>query len=285
MHATPPYDLEATDFIGCLGCHKSISDAHSKKIVGTSQCTVCHNPDDFDVAAFNATGHFNPNSTPAKYFDQLGSGSGQAVAYLSFEGEAPAVQLLSAESVLGQPVSLFKSDKKTVVTRSNRIQECGVCHEYILQDPRYKTKFSKPQVGCPACHDAHIPAPSGNDIPVVGSTVQVTSIFTSSSGSITPLAVTPADGRAMAYLNLKPYKQDDTGAQNNNGTWTRGSSFTRPNSIIIQGTGTIGDIVDDGGGTAKQFTFTGIGTKVKVHDTLFISGVAKAQPPSLIRMP
>ena len=61
----------------------------------------------------------------------------------------------------------------------------------------------------------------------------------------------------MAYLNLKPYKQDDTGAQNNSGAWTRGSSFTRPNSIIVQGTGTMGDIVDDGGGTAKQFTFTG----------------------------
>jgi hypothetical protein len=65
-HATPPYDLEATDFIGCLGCHRSISDAHSKKIVGTSQCTVCHNPDDFDVDAFKATGHFNPESTPLR---------------------------------------------------------------------------------------------------------------------------------------------------------------------------------------------------------------------------
>ena len=74
VHATPPYDLEATDFIGCLGCHRSISDAHSKKVVGTSQCTVCHNPDDFDVDAFKTTGHFNPDSTPSKYFDQLGSG-------------------------------------------------------------------------------------------------------------------------------------------------------------------------------------------------------------------
>ena len=275
MHATPPYDLEATDFIGCLGCHKSMSDAHAKKVVGTSQCTVCHNPDDFDVVAFQATGHFNSNNTPAKFFDQLGSGDSQAVAYLSFEGESPAVQLLSAEPVLGQPVSLFKSDKKTVVTRSTRIQECGVCHEYILQDPRYKSKFSKPQVGCPACHDAHIPAPSGKDIPVVNSTVNVTKIFTSSSGSITPLAVTPAAGRAMPYLNLKPYKQDATGAQNNSGSWTRGSSFTRPNSNSVQGTGTIGDIADDGGGTAKRFTFTGIGTKVQPHYTLFISGVAE----------
>ena len=260
VHATPPFDLEATDFIGCLGCHRSITEAHSKKVVGTSQCTVCHHPDDFDVDAFEATSHFNPDSTPAKYFDQLGSGSSQAVAYLSD---------------LGEPASLFKSDKKTIVTRSNRIDECSVCHEYILQDPRYKSKYSKPQVGCPSCHDAHIPAPSGKDIPVVNSAVNVTKIYTSSSGSITALAVEPAAGRAMSYLNLKPYKQDAAGAQNKNGTWTRGSSFTRPNSVIVQGTGTIGDIADDGGGTAKRFTFTGIGTKVKVHDTLFISGVAE----------
>ena len=261
VHATPPWDLDATDKIGCLGCHRSLSEAHSKKVVGTSQCTVCHNPDDFDVAAFQTTSHFNPNSIPGKYFDQLGSGDGQAVAYLSD---------------LGEPASLFKSDKKTIVTKTNRIQECGMCHEYLLQYSRYKSKFSKPEVGCPSCHDAHIPAPSGKDIPVVDSTVNVTSIYTSSSGSITALAVEPAAGRAMSYLNLKPYKQDATGAQNvNSGTWTRGSSFTRPNSIIVQGTGTVGSVE---GGTSNQFTYAGGGflNKVQPHYTLFISGQAEA---------
>lgn len=110
---------------------------------------------------------------------------------------------------------------------------------------------------------------------MVNSTVQVTSIYTSSSGSITPLTVEPAEGREMAYLNLKPYKQDVTGAQNRkNGTWTRGSSFTRPNLITVQGTGT----VSDGTGTSDKFTYTGGGflTKVKPHYTLFITGVAEA---------
>jgi hypothetical protein len=258
MHATPPYDLEATDFIGCLGCHKSLSQAHLKKVIGTSQCTVCHNPSDFDVDAFEATSHFNPNSTPGKYFDQLGSGSSQALAYLSD---------------LGEPASLFKSDKKTIVTRSNRINECSMCHEYILQYPRYKSKYSKPQVGCPSCHDSHIPAPSGKDIPVVDSTVQVTAV----SGN-TVLAATPAEGRKAVYLNLKPYKQDATGAQNlKSGTWTRGSSFTRPNSIIVQGTGTVSDTLGNGGGISNRFTYAGGGflTKVKPHYTLFISGVAE----------
>jgi hypothetical protein len=275
IHATPAFAPDETDYLTCLGCHVSLPEAHSGKIVGTNKCAQCHQLPFFDLDAYKTTSHFNPDSTPPKYFDQWGSGTSQALAYLSAEGESVLGASLLGGPVLGEPVSLFKSDKKSIVTKNSRIDECSVCHNYVLQYPRYKAKYSKPQVGCPSCHDAHMPAPSAKDIPVVNSTVNVTSIYTSSSGSITPLTVERADGREMAYMNLKPYKQDATGAQNKSGTWTRGSSFTRPNSIIVQGTGTVGDIVDDGGGTSTRFTFAGIGKKVKAHDTLFISGVAE----------
>ena len=274
IHATTAFAPDETDHVTCLGCHTSLPDAHAKKIVGTNKCSQCHQLPFFDLEAFKATGHFNPDSTPPKFFDQWGSGTGQAKTYLSPEGESLPDEALLGEPVLGEPASLFKSDKKSKVTKNNRIDECSVCHNYVLQYPRYKAKYSKPQVGCPSCHDAHMPAPRAKDIPEVNSTIEVTAVSVSGT-TTTVLAAIPAEGRAMAYMNLKPYKQDATGAQTKGGTWTRGSSYTRPNSIIVQGTGTVGDIVDDGEGASKQFTSTGIGKKVKVHDTLFITGVAQ----------
>ena len=94
------------------------------------------------------------------------------------------------------------------------------------------------------------------------------------SGS-TVLTVTPGAGRQVSYRNLKPYKINATGAQDlRTGTWDRGSSFIGPNLALVSGTGTI----SDGAGTSTRFTFPGGGflTKVQVHDTLFISGVASA---------
>ena len=84
-----------------------------------------------------------------------------------------------------------------------------------------------PQVGCSACHDVHIPAPSGAQLPMV-SKLQV--VRASGSNILEANAV---DGREVTYRNLKPYKIDVTGAEDlKNGTWARGSAYTNGNPAI-----------------------------------------------------
>jgi hypothetical protein len=152
-----------------------------------------------------------------------------------------------------------------------------------MQHPKYKSNLGSnklaPQVGCAACHDAHIVAPSVNAD--VDNTVEVTDSVTSSSGSVTVLAVTPATGRSVSYREYRPFRLADNEAQNaKNGMWSRGSAFTRPNRTIVNGQATI-DAVDPTilTYTAGGFTTTNI---VHINDTVFISGTASttAQLPS-----
>lgn len=252
IHSTPSFAPTLTDQVTCQGCHGNARNAHfgTTAIPSTSTCGNCH-----DTSAFLSTAHANSNSSPDIFFDQLGKGKTKATTFTS---------------LIDPPVALYKSNQKTAVTRNLRIEECSVCHNYALQYPHYtkgiaQGKIPDPQVGCAACHNAHIPAPSGSQLPTVSSTVSVARV----SGS-TVLSATPGVGRQVSYRNLKPYKVDDTGAQNlNAGTWRRGSQYAISNLTILTGTGTMSS-------GPNRFTSSAGGflANVQADDTLFISGTA-----------
>ena len=134
----------------------------------------------------------------------------------------------------------------------------------------------KPEVGCGACHDGHIPAPNGNQLAQVNSTVAVANTVTTSTGSVVVTATTPASGRSVSYLNHKPYKINDAGAQDfDNGIWTRGSTIARPtftlgkgSAAMSSGAGKVADIL-----TAEDGGLVG---KVKPGQTVLLTGKASA---------
>ena len=82
-------------------------------------------------------------------------------------------------------------------------------------------------------------------------------------------------GREVSYLNHKPYKIDETGAQSKGGTWVRGSAIARPSRAYVSGTGTL----SNSGAIANRLTFPGGGFLEKSNpgDALLISGVASAK--------
>jgi hypothetical protein len=174
--------------------------------------------------------------------------------------------------------ALFKSNQTTPVTRKERMEECSVCHNYALQYEQFKDRIGKigsptPQVRCGACHNAHIPGPNGNQLLTVDTTVNVTLAGT------TVTAVTPVtDPRNVSYRNLKPYRINDTGAQDfgPNGIWTRGSLVSRPNIVIVSGVGALSES-NPGSGSDRLF-YAGGGFLGNVHhgDTIFISAQASA---------
>ena len=269
LHYTPPSALTAKDFVSCENCHGT-GLAHfgvgsiPVPIPQAKTCINCHNEtQEFPRQDFLLTAHANQNREPGKYFDQRRNGLRQAKTTFN----TPA------------SVSLFKSDQSTIVSKNERIEECSVCHNYALQYPQFRKKiaqgnFPNPQVSCGACHDSHIVGPNGNQPAIVSSTVKVTGI---SGSNVT--AVTPVEGRKIFYVNNKPYKINDDGAQDTkNGIWTRGSAFNRPQPVIIQGIGTVGN---SSNGVADTFKFTtgGFLGNVRSGDTLFISGKASATVP------
>ena len=265
IHATPQFDLTATDFVTCEACHGS-GAAHfgvgpiPYPIPQTNICISCHTTPVFDSASFLQTAHANPDRKPTINFDQLRNG--------------PAQAKIKITGILGA-VSLFKANDSPV-TRNERIEECSVCHVYALQYPQFQDmiadgsyKSLKTEVGCGACHDAHIPASNANSPASPNSTVAVAAV----SGS-TVTSVTPAPGRQVFYPNHKPYKIDGTGAQSAVGsTWVRGSAIARPSRAIVSGIGIVGDT---GGAKSNLLAFAGGGFlgNVKPGDTVLISGVA-----------
>jgi hypothetical protein len=271
IHNIPSFNLTLTDEVRCEGCHGS-GLAHfgvgpiPTPIPGISTCGKCHNETPsadtlFPLKAFLSTLHANPENKPGKFFDQRLNGLAQGTTSSLTPG-FPGI------------VSLFKSDKRSIVTRNERIEECSVCHNYALNYPQFVKKIAqnnmprKPTVSCGACHDAHIPSPDGNEPAVVDGPVQVTGM----SGS-TITAVTSAPGSEF-YLNHKPYKLAANGAQDTiNGVWTRGSAIARPNISIVKGVGTLS--VSNG---SNILTFPGGGFQgnVQPFNTLLISGVASA---------
>lgn len=258
VHFTPVFNPGVTDFISCLGCHQGIREAHGGPggIPTTQTCIGCHTDPYFDSASFLSTPHANLNGLPSKFFDQLGKGKRKATGIL------PTGQAVTFLRRNGRPVNM-----------NQRIEECSVCHNYALQHPKLTKRIARgnipePEVGCAACHQAHIPAPQGNDLAEVSSTVQVSRI----SGS-TVLEVSPVEGRAVLYTNHRPFKVDDTGAQNPVlGTWSRGSAVAKPSRSILEGTGSL----EDEHGISDKFTFASGGflAKVKPGDTLLLSGQA-----------
>ena len=199
-------------------------------MVASSKCQNCHNTLSPETANYSQTRHANPNGNPTKFFDQPGKGSGQAYAQIAPpppDGSGQrVVQLVSSGEPPQALLPLFKANKKTAVTRTNRLEDCSVCHNYAMVYSQYKSNLGTdkltPQVGCAACHDAHIPAPS--EPVTVDNTVQVTL-----SGS-TVTAVTPVPGRPVLYRDLKPYKlsEEVSGVVNQaqdvtNRTWSRGT--------------------------------------------------------------
>jgi len=270
-HYTPSFNPLVKDYVHCEDCHGS-GLAHfgvgfiPRSIPQADTCGLCHNTPSFqgapsfDFTAFLSTAHSNQNLTPGKYFDQFSNGLGQALT--SFPN-------------LGQTVFLFQSDKATSVTMNQRIEECSVCHSYALEYPQFNIKIAQnnmpnPQVSCGACHDAHIVAPNGNQLVTVSGTVKVTGL----SGS-TVTAVTSGQGRKVSYLNHKPYKLAENGAQDTiNGIWTRGSAIARPSTSLVGGVGTLSVATD----SSNLLTFAGGGFQgnVDAFNTLFISGTASA---------
>jgi hypothetical protein len=260
IHNIPSFNLTITDEVQCEGCHgKGL--AHfglgpiPRSIPDIKTCGTCHTEaHGFPFNQFLLTRHANPSKEPPKFFDQGKNGNRQAKT----SSRTPGVPA---------KLSLLKSNQRTIVTRNERIEECSVCHNYALNYPQFVQKIAankmpkKPTVSCGACHDAHIPSPNGFQPAVADGAVQVTA----ASGS-TVTGVTPVEGREDFYLNHKPYKLAENGAQDTiNGTWTRGSAIARPQTSVVNGVGTLSD-----GGT--RLTFSGGGFSGKVHPlfTLFI---------------
>ena len=270
-HATPTFNLTATDYVTCEACHGS-GAAHfglgpvPAPIPQTGTCISCHNLNPgqvtltFDNASFLQTSHANPDRAPGIYFDQPRRGRG-AQAKIGIAGTGT--------------VYLSKADDSSV-TKGERIEECSVCHAYALQYPQFQKKIANgsfknvaAEVSCGACHDSHIPAPSANQPPVVNSTVVVAAV---SGNTVTSVTSTP--GRTVSYPNHKPYKIDGTGAQSTAGTWVRGSAIARPGRTIISG---VGIVSDTGNAKCNLLTFPGggfIANNVKPGDAVLISGVA-----------
>ena len=280
VHNITPLDLTKTDDVKCEGCHGT-GIAHfgigpiPTPIPGIKTCGGCHKETGvaFPLKDFLLTAHANPNNLPKKFFDQKRHGPGQAFTSALTPMAAPGLALFK-QGTFG-PVG-------TAVSKDERIEECSVCHNYALQLPQFRVKiaegqFSKPAVSCGACHDSHIPAPSGIDPAIVTSTVVVNAV----TGSSTPVSVSAVPGRQMSYRNLKPYKLGDNGAQNTiNGIWTRGSLINRPQTVIIKGAVTVSTSSD---GTCDLITLSSdvegdvigfVKNQVKEGDTLFVSGVA-----------
>lgn len=264
VHHTPSFNPAIREEVKCEDCHGG-GTAHfglgpiPNPIPNTATCAQCHKQPYFDIETFLKTAHANPNNTPGRFFDQKRKGRGQAI---------------TAFPDLGESYALYHEDRETRVTRNQRIEECSVCHQYALPYPQFVEKIAqgilpkKNEVGCGACHDSHIPAPNGRDPARVNTTVQVTAL----SGS-TVLATTPVEGRSVTYLNHKPYKVDDTGAQNlRQGVWTRGSAIAKPSTNVIKGVGTISS--DTAIANRLTFPLGGFAGKVKPFDTIFISGEA-----------
>ena len=248
----------AVDDVKCEGCH----GAPDPQLPSISTCGTCHSGAGFPLEGFMKTLHANPKNKPSKFFDQKVNGEASAITS-SLTPEAP------------QRLTLFKEDKTTTVTKNERIEECSVCHNYALNSPLFVHKIlentmpDKPTVSCGACHDSHIPSPSGDQAAVVNGTVQVEAL----SGS-TITAVTPVEGREVFYINYKPYKIAKNGAQDAiNGVWTRGSDIARPSISLASGVGLLS--VSNG---ANILTFAGGGFQraVKSSNTLFISSTATA---------
>ena len=268
IHYTPSFDTTAKDYVSCEDCHGN-GLAHygvgyiPVPIPQAKTCIKCHNEtSEFPRQEYLLTSHSNQNNSPKKYFDQKSRGTKQATIPVSTNSR--------------EQVSLLKSNQTSIVTRNERIEECSVCHNYALQYPTFQKKiaqgnFPKPQVSCGACHDSHIVGPSGKQPAKVDTTVKVTGL----AGS-TVTAVAPAEGRSVFYVENKPYKINDKGAQDTlNGVWTRGSTFNRPSPIVVQG---IGIISNSSTGVADKFTFISgrfLGS-VRSGDTLLISGKASA---------
>jgi hypothetical protein len=262
LHYTPSSDLTAKDFVNCESCHGS-GLAHygmgsiPVPIPQAKTCANCHNA---KYSEYLLTSHANKNGKPNKFFDQKSNGTRQAE--------------INNPSSPKEKVFLYKSNQTSIVTRNERIEECSVCHNYALQYPQFRKKigqgnFLKPQVSCGACHDSHIVGPGGNQPAIVDTTVTVTGL----NGSIVT-AVTTSEGRKIYYVNNKPFKINEDGAQDTlNGVWTRGSAFNRPQPIIVQGIGTVSN---SSNGVADVFKYTtgGFLGNVREGDTLLISGKA-----------
>ena len=176
---------------------------------------------------------------------------------------------------LGQTVSLFQSDKATLVTMNERIEECSVCHNYALQYPQFRYKDLTEQYAkspgklwsLPRCPHR---CAQWQATRTVNGTVQVTGL----SGT-TVTAVTPVQGRQVSYLNHKPYKSLIMGLRiRSMGSGHGGLPFTRPNDIIVKGVGTL-SVATDG---SNLLTFAGGGFQgnVNAFNTLFLSGTTSA---------
>lgn len=269
IHSTPAFNPTVTDFVTCVGCHHGVREAHGGPggIPTAQTCGNCHTEPYFDFKSFLSTTHANSNRLPGKFFDQMGRGKQKATGWLP----------------TGEAVTLLKANGRAV-SMNQRIEECSACHSYALEHPKLNKRIRRgtipdPEVGCAACHQAHIPGPGSTDLAQVSSTVKVTRV----SGN-TVLEVAPADGRRVLYVNHRPYKVDNTGAQNlASGTWTRGSAIARPTRAIVEGTGSL----ESEHAISDKLTFPpgGFLGRVKPGDTLLLSGQATGSatlPPDAV---
>jgi hypothetical protein len=287
LHYTPAFDLAKKDEVQCEGCHGS-GQAHygvgsiPTPIPNSKKCMECHTPaHGFNTSAFLKTAHANSNMKPGKYFDQASCGLTQAkISAKSPVSNAPVGTPLFKQGTFSQPGD--------PVSKDERVEECSTCHQYAMQYPQFRKKILqgnlplKPEVTCGACHDAHIIAPDGLHPAIVTTSVVVNQI----TGSSTVVSVSKVPGRAMSYINNKPYPVNDSGAMDvNKGTWTRGSAINRPMTTLMKGGCAV---ASSGDGTCTLITLTCdlcpgvegfLKNQVKEGDTISISGVASVTVP------
>jgi hypothetical protein len=225
---------------GCTWCHQGDPhDGLNGLPTWQNSCWGCHQNSPTDLATGNSI-FLNFESSPHAgnvlypYFDQPGTGNGQAVTAINGGHDSGL---------------LFQSNGKPV-TMTERIAECSVCHSYLSRYPNMFPDGETPaayahEVGCGGCHDSHIQgdvATPTNTVTVenTGTTPAVTTSVVNTSW---PPEANPDRTESVTYLNFKPYRVNlATGAQDwvdpaPIAGWSRGSLYERPNRAIVSGSG------------------------------------------------
>ena len=152
IHFTPGIAPTAKDYVTCEGCHGAGGNHNGFGPIpfyapGVEQCGGCHKSPAFDLTAFKATTHANPQpgtTGPDTYFSCGGVGSDPAVVPSN-----------------SGPRTYYKTDSITPVSKNEHIEECSVCHAPLTRRSHIITgDISTPQVACASCHDPHMPAGS-----------------------------------------------------------------------------------------------------------------------------
>ncbi|MGA3116843.1 MAG: hypothetical protein ABSF90_20675 [Syntrophobacteraceae bacterium] len=263
-----------SESVQCTSCHQGDPhDGLNGLPTWQNSCWGCHQASPVDLATgksifanFESSPHAANVLYP--YFDQPGTGTGQAVTAINGGHDSGL---------------LFQSNGKPV-TMSERIAECSVCHSYLS---RYPNKFPDGEtpaaypheVGCGGCHDSHIQG----DVATPTNTVTVENTGTTVTSSVLnttwPPGANPDRTESVTYQNFKPFRVNlATGAQDwvdpaPIAGWDRGSLYERPNRAIVSG-GATGTFSNSASGYHSDVFTPGSGSLsgVQPGNKLYITG-------------